>query len=106
MPAIGPELRPWLRKLRRCEPDVHSPSLKNPPRFRLACRSGPRLTFESELGFTAHLFVLEADIIRVALLSGSRFSMTRTWSVAPGQDDVADGGRDRFDTSGFSTPPF
>jgi alpha-glucosidase len=81
-------------------------SLKNPPRFRLADRRGPHLVFESDLGFSAHLFVLEADIIRVALLSGPAFSMTRTWSVAAGGDDVPDGGRDRFDTSGFSAPPF
>ena len=62
--------------------------------------------FESEAGFTAHLFVLEPGVVRIAILSGQHFSFGRTWSIAPGLDDVAENGRDRFDTSGFSTPPF
>jgi alpha-glucosidase len=85
---------------------VHRASLKNPPRFRLARRVGPHLAFESDRGFSAHVFVLEADIIRVALLPGAQFSMARTWSIAAGKDDVPDDGRERFDISGFSVPPF
>lgn len=80
-------------------------SLRTPPRFRVAQQDGPHITLASDQGFVAHLFVLEADIIRAALLSGPGFTM-RTWSIAPGADDVADEGRDRFDVAGFSCPVY
>ncbi|HUO92454.1 MAG TPA: glycoside hydrolase family 31 protein [Rhizomicrobium sp.] len=84
-----------------------SRSLANPPRFSLARRDGARIALSSDAGFAAHIFVLEPDIIRVALLrDGGGFSMPRTWAIAPGADDVAEEGRDRFDVSGFSCPSY
>jgi alpha-glucosidase len=81
-------------------------SLANPPRFRLARRDGAHIVLESDAGFAVHVFVLEADIIRVALLRADGFGMPRTWAIAPGEDDTAEEGRDRFDLSGFSQPPY
>jgi len=81
-------------------------TLANPPRFSLARRDGARIELASDQGFTAHIFVLEPDIMRVALLGDTGFSMPRTWAIAPGADDVAEEGRDRFDTSGFSCPAY
>jgi alpha-glucosidase len=81
-------------------------TLASPPRFRLVRRDGPHLVLECDEGFTAHFFVLERDIFRVAVLPGPRFAMTRTWAITAGEDDVAEGGRDRFDVSGFSAPAF
>jgi alpha-glucosidase len=81
-------------------------SLAAPPLFRLASTEANHLTLESDQGDVAHLFVLEQDIIRVMVLPGGRLEMGRTWAIAPGQDDVPPQGRDRFDLSGFSLPPF
>jgi len=81
-------------------------SLAAPPRFHLAVTDGARLTLETDQGDVAHLFVLEDDIIRVMVLPGGRLDMGRTWAIAPGQDDVAPQGRDRFDLRGFSLPNF
>jgi alpha-glucosidase len=83
-----------------------TPSLANPPRFRLARRDGAHIVLESDAGFAAHVFVLEPDIMRVVLLRGGEFRMARTWAIAPGEDDVAEEGRDRFDLRGFSQPPY
>lgn len=81
-------------------------SLDAPPRFHLAEREGPRLTLRAENGAAVHLFVLEAEIIRVLLAPHGELSMPRTWAIAPGEADVALEGRDRFDLTGFSGPAF
>ena len=81
-------------------------SLSSPPLFRLARTDANHITLESNQGDLAHLFVLEDDIIRVMVLPGGRIDMDRTWAIAPGADDVATKGRDRFDLSGFSLPQF
>jgi alpha-glucosidase len=76
------------------------------PRFHVARRAGPHLVLECTEGFSAHLFILEKDIFRFALLPKPQFAMSRTWAVTAGEDDVAESGRDRFDVSGFSKPDF
>jgi alpha-glucosidase len=81
-------------------------SLANPPVFRLAEREGARLTLASDGVAVVHIFVLEADIIRVFVLPDGAPVMPRTWAIAPGADDVATEGRDRFDTAGFAAPDF
>ncbi len=85
-------------------------TLDQPPVFHLA---GPaseadrgRLLLESDTGALAHIFVLEPDIIRLIVLPDGRLRHPRTWTIAPGQDDVAYEGRDRFDLSGFACPAF
>jgi len=81
-------------------------SLSHPPVFRLAAQAGARLTFASDTGAVAHVFVLEDDLIRLLVLPEGRLRHPRTWTVAPGADDGAAEGRDRFDLTGFSCPDF
>ena len=81
-------------------------SIANPPLFHLAERDGPRLILHGDQGAVVHIFVLEADIVRVFVLPDGAPVMPRTWAIAPGQEDVAQDGRDRFDTSGFSLPDY
>lgn len=80
--------------------------LANPPRFVLAAREPGYLTLESDRGDTAHVFVLEHDIIRLLILPGGRLNEPRTWAIAPGLEDVPLEGRDRFDLEGFALPKF
>jgi alpha-glucosidase len=81
-------------------------SLDRPPIFRLAARDGARIELASDGAAVVHIFVLEADIIRVAVLPDGGFRMGRSWAIAPGAQDVADEGRDRFDGTGFVAPDF
>ena len=81
-------------------------SLQKPPRFTLASRAAGHLTLLSEQGDAAHVFVLEPDIIRILLAPRGRLSHAKTFAIAPGAEDVALGGRDRFDLSGFSQADF
>jgi alpha-glucosidase len=81
-------------------------SLARPPRFAVAARGAGHLTLESDQGDTAHVFVLEDDIIRLLILPGGRLNERRTWAIAPGLEDVSLEGRDRFDLDGFSLSPF
>ena len=81
-------------------------TLLRPPVFHLAARDGNRLTFYSDGPAVAHVFVLEDDVIRVMVLPDGALKQPKTWAVAPGLEDVPTEGRDRFDLSGFSLPPF
>jgi alpha-glucosidase len=81
-------------------------SLDQPPLFRLAGRSGARLTLAADGGAVAHVFVLEEDILRLLVLPDGRLRHPRTWTVAPGAEDVPAEGRDRFDTAGFACPTY
>ena len=54
----------------------------------------------------ASAFVLEEDVVRLLVLPDGRLRHPRTWTVAPGLDDVPDEGRDRFDTAPFACPAF
>jgi len=81
-------------------------SLQKPPRFTLAARDAGHLTLLTERGDAAHVFVLEPDIVRILLLPRGRLNHAKTFAIAPGAEDVAPQGRERFDLSGFSKPEF
>jgi alpha-glucosidase len=81
-------------------------SIASVPNFRLIDQTGNRLTLQSAEGHSAHIFVLEEDILRVIVLPSGKFHFPRTWAIAPGLEDVPLHGRDRFDLEGFALPPF
>jgi alpha-glucosidase len=81
-------------------------SLANPPRFRLAEQSPGRVTLAADGRARVHIFVLEDDVVRLMVLPDGALRHPRTWSIAPGEEDVATEGRDRFDLAGFSLPAF
>ena len=81
-------------------------TLADPPIFSLVDRDGARITLKAAGGETAHIFVLEPDIVRVMVLPDAELRFPRTWAIAPGQADVADDGRDRFDLADFSLPAY
>ena len=81
-------------------------TLDRPPLFHLAEQQGARLTLASDTGAVAHVFVLEEDVVRLAVLPQGGFRHPRSWTVAAGGDDVASEGRDRFDLGGFTCPEF
>jgi alpha-glucosidase len=81
-------------------------SLATPPRFALSAREVGRLTLASDHGDLVHLFVLEDDIIRILVLPGGHLDQPRTFAIAPGAEDVAQDGRNRFDLAGFTLPEF
>jgi len=81
-------------------------SVADPPRFALADQTPGWLTLTAAGGATAHLFVLEEDIVRVMVLPDGVLTQPRSWAIAPGLTDLPATGRDRFDLSGFSLPAF
>jgi alpha-glucosidase len=81
-------------------------SLATPPRFALTAHNSGHLALASDRGDRAHVFILETDIIRVLVLPGGRLNQPRTFAIAPGTEDVAQDGRDRFDLAGFTQPEF
>ncbi|WP_374589353.1 TIM-barrel domain-containing protein [Novosphingobium sp.] len=81
-------------------------SLANPPYFSVAGREGPRVSLTCDSGAIVHLFVLEADVMRVLLLTGGAVTSAPSWAIAPGQSDIAEPGRDRMSVEGFSAPDF
>ena len=60
----------------------------------------------AESGIIARIFVLEDDIVRVAVLPSGDWRGPKTWAIAPGADDVAQEGRERLDLTGFSLPAY
>ena len=76
------------------------------PVFALQSQHGNHLVLASPEGAVAHVWVLEEDILRVLVLPQGRLQMPRTWTVAPGLENLPAEGRDRFDLSGFSLPAF
>ena len=81
-------------------------SLQKQPCFTLTARDAGHLTLLSEQGDAAHVFVLEPDIVRILVLPRRRLNHSKTFAIAPGAEDVAPDGRDRFDLAGFSLPQF
>src|SRR5580692_3329001 len=81
-------------------------SLAAPPIFAIAQKEPGHIVLAADNGAIAHIFVLEDDIVRVAVLPSGSWRMQKTWAVAPGADDVPLEGRDRLDLSGFSLPSY
>ncbi|MFM0666226.1 glycoside hydrolase family 31 protein [Paraburkholderia sediminicola] len=81
-------------------------NLKHPPRFSLSSQTGNHIVLTAQAHCRIELFVLAEDIIRVLVLPDGELHGPRTWSIAPGEDDVALEGRERRDLSGFTPPPF
>lgn len=63
---------------------------------------------EEEGGGTARvlLFVLEDAVVRLLVLPSGSLRGPPSYAIAPGECDVAETGRARLDTTGFSCPPF
>ncbi len=78
----------------------------NPPLFRVGARSRGCIDLAGSTPATAHVFILEDDIVRVMVLPDGAIHQPVTWAIAPGFDDVPVEGRDRFDLSGFTCPDF
>lgn len=81
-------------------------SMSRNPVFSLKSQEDNILSLQSTEGHIAHVFVLEKDMIRVMLLPNGILRFPRTWAIAPGAEDVAAEGRDRFDLSGFALPEY
>jgi alpha-glucosidase len=81
-------------------------SMSNPPLFSPKLSGDNHFTLDSAEGHRVHIFVLEEDIFRVMVLPGGKLNFPNTWAIAPGQEDVAVTGRDRFDLTGFSLPGY
>ncbi|RKF35783.1 glycoside hydrolase family 31 protein [Paraburkholderia fungorum] len=81
-------------------------NLKHPPRFSLSSHAGNHIVLTAQENCRIELFVLAEDIIRVLVLPDGETHGPRTWSIAPGADDVPLEGRERRDISGFTPPSF
>ncbi|MDR6382868.1 glycoside hydrolase family 31 protein [Paraburkholderia caribensis] len=93
-------------------------TLKNRPQFSvievpaeapaeaLLAPAGNPIVLSAADGARIELFVLADDIIRVLVLPTGELRGPRTWSIAPGLDDVPLDGRDRRDMSGFEPTVF
>ena len=81
-------------------------NLKHPPRFSLASHAGNNIVLAAQENCRIELFVLADDIVRVLVLPDGEMHGPRTWSIAPGADDVPLEGRERRDVSGFTPPRF
>ena len=81
-------------------------NLKHPPHFSLSSHTGNHVVLSTQDNCRIELFVLAEDIIRVLVLPDGETHGPRTWSIAPGADDVPLEGRDRRDMSGFAPQSF
>ncbi|WP_447553300.1 TIM-barrel domain-containing protein [Vreelandella sp. EE22] len=76
-------------------------------RFHLAKTQQNHLTFVSrDEDVKAHFFILEEGICRVLFEKREGLEVDKTWSIAPGQDDLPHHGRDRLSTEHFSLPEY
>ena len=78
----------------------------DPPLFHVSATSPGRIDLASSTQATAHVFILEDDIVRVMVLPDGRVHQPASWAIAPGLDDVPVEGCDRFDFSSFTCPEF
>ena len=81
-------------------------SLADPPVFALTQKERGLVVLTESGSAKACVFILEDDIIRVALLPQGGWRFPKTWAIAAGADDVPQSGRDRLDLTGFSCPDY
>ena len=81
-------------------------SLAAPPVFAIAQKEPGHIVLAANNGAVAHIFVLEDDIVRVAVLPVRRLAHAEDLGHRAGPDDVPLEGRDRLDLSGFSLPAY
>ncbi len=84
---------------------IHS-TVGTPPLFSVSDRARGRIDLATSARATAHIFVLEDDILRVLVLPDGELHQPATWAIAPGLEDVPEEGRDRYATTGFTCPEF
>jgi alpha-glucosidase len=81
-------------------------TLSRPPVFAVTnCERG-HVTLTADTGAMAHVFVLEADVVRLLVLPDGKLRGPPSWAVAPGATDIPEPGRDRFSVEGFACPAF
>jgi len=73
--------------------------------FKVTSKEHNDIIFASH-HITVHLYVLEEDIFRVFIPTDDHSLLKRTWTIAPGLEDIPLEGRDRFDLSLFSLPEY
>ncbi|MDE2042024.1 MAG: alpha-glucosidase, partial [Alphaproteobacteria bacterium] len=81
-------------------------TLSQPPRFSIGATGKGWVTLTADTGALAHIFVLEEDIIRLLLLPDGVLHSPPSWAIAPGQEDIAEPGRDRMSVDRFTCPDF
>ncbi|MCP3027660.1 TIM-barrel domain-containing protein [Halobacillus sp. A5] len=74
-------------------------------KFQLVHNENNRLEFTSE-SEKVEIYVLEEDIFRVFMPFDKENRLEKTWTIAPGMEDVPFEGRDRFDISPFQLPAY
>ena len=75
--------------------------------FKLKSEDKNIITFKLENeNLETKVSVLEEDIIRITFIKNNELKLNSTWTVAPGQEDVAFEGRDKFDYSVYSLPKY
>jgi alpha-glucosidase len=81
-------------------------SLAEPPSFAVMREERGHVILGEPRGAAVHIFVLEDDVMRVAVLPEGAWSMPLTWAIAPGTEDVPAEGRSREAVDGFSCPAY
>lgn len=75
--------------------------------FTVATKHDAHIEFSApNTDIKAHVFVLEPKIIRVLFEKESGLELERTWSIAPGLNDLPYKGRERKSTEHFSCPRY
>ena len=70
----------------------------------VAAQSSSDLLFSLDQGWTCRVMVLDEGLVRVLFTPPDGSREPRTWSIAPGGNDVGWNGRSRTDRSGFPCP--
>lgn len=72
--------------------------------YQLTKSEGNVITLQSSSAESVQVFVLEETIMRVFIPYDKEVRLDKTWSIAPGMNDIPFEGRNKFDLSPFSLP--